>query len=64
MTPAPRDYSPEYCDAKHSAVYDAITDIKRKLDKFDTRMWLMVLSALGQAGALIVGLIIAFVKFG
>jgi hypothetical protein len=64
MTPAPPTYTPEWHDEVNLGIHRRLGEIRDQVKKFDTRMFLMLMAALGQAGSLIVALVVVFVKFG
>ena len=64
MPDAPKEYSPEYCNLMHMGVRNAVTDLKAIAKKLDNRVFLMMLAALGQAGSLIIALVVLFIKLG
>jgi hypothetical protein len=64
MSPAPREYTPEWHDEVNLSIHNRLGEIRDQVKKFDGRQFTMLLAALGQAGTFIIGLIIAIIKFG
>ncbi len=63
MSTAPLEYTPEWHDEVNLGIHSKLKDIKDSMAKFDTRQYLMLVAALGQAGTFVVGLVFAVIKF-